>query len=305
MPRNLPPLAQIRSLVAVAAHGRVNRAAAALNLTESAVSHHLRKLEDALDVSLVDRSRSRVALTSAGERFHTRAQQALALLDEAVDEVGVDTRGRVLLTLPRPVATHWLVPNFPSLYQENGDLEIQILPTARTCDLAREQIDLGIRLGRGEWEGLEAYPLMQQYICPVATPPLASKWREQGWDAMAQRGRLIGNETHPEEWTQWCSATGHDMPAESRFSGLELFDFVFQAGLAGSGLIMGRSPMVNDAVAKGDLIAPFPEWVKTEFSYYLVWPMRRPPKRNVRRVFNWLVACAEEGAVAPPVLRSG
>lgn len=302
MPRNLPPLAQIRSLIAVAAHGRLNRAATALGLTESAVSHHLRKLEKTLAVALVDRRRSGFTLTPAGERFHARAQQALALLDEAVEEIGGDSEGRVLLTLTRPVATHWLVPNLPGLYQENRGLELQLLPTARTCELAREQIDLGIRLGRGQWAGLEAIPLMQQHICPVAAPALAYEWREQGWGSMVQHAHLITNETHPEEWTQWCTATDHDMPSVARSAGLDLFDFVFQAGLAGSGLIMGRSPMVNNAVAKGDLIAPFPEWVKTEFSYYVVWPARRPPNRNAKRVLDWLVDCAGGRAVTSTVL---
>lgn len=292
----LPPLPQLRSFVAVVAHGRLNRAAEALNLTESAVSHHLRRLEDTLGVRLLERGRAETVLTEAGERFHPRARDALRLLEEAVQDVTGQTSGRVLLTMPRAMATHWLVPRFPRLHAGNEDLELQLLPTARPCDLEREQIDLGIRLGGGEWRGLEAQPLLLERTCPLATPALAGQWREQGWSAMAPRARLIANATHPDEWNHWCHATGRDLPREHRATTLESFDLVLQAGLAGSGLIMGRTPMVHDAIARGDLVAPFPEWATGTRRYYIVWPVRRPPNRHAPAVVDWLVACAADTA---------
>jgi len=290
-----PPLPQIRSLVAVAAHGRLNRAADALGLTESAVSHHLRKLEDTLGVRLVDRTRSPVVLTPAGERFHARAREALHLLGEAVREIGGPGTGQVLLTLARTLATHWLVPRYPDLHRHDEALELQLLPTTRLCDLEREQIDLGIRLGDGRWPGLVSRPLLAECICPVAAPEAAREWRRQGWDAMAARRRLVVNETHPEEWSQWCEATGRGLPANASFTRLESFDLVLQAGLAGSALTMGRSPMVDDAVARGDLVAPFPEPVETGLSYHVVWPERRPPNRHARQVLEWLARSVDEG----------
>ena len=292
MARPLPPITQVRSFVAVVAHGRLNRAAAALDLTESAISHHLRKLEEALGTRLLERDRAGVVLTPAGERFHARAAEALRMLDDAVAELGAGVGGKVVLTLPRALATHWLVPRFPVLYREHGELELQLLPTARTCDLERERIDLGIRLGRGDWPGLEALPLLAERICPVTVPEVAQQWRREGWDAVIPHARLVANELHPDEWQRWCTAAGHELPPTTRFTRLESFDLVLQAGLAGSGLIMGRSPMVDDAVARGDLVAPFDHWVETGLSYYVVWPERRPPNRHAQRVIEWLTACA-------------
>lgn len=294
MNQPLPPLPQLRSFVAVVTHGRLNRAAAALNLTESAVSHHLRRLEDTLGVRLLERGRAETVLTEAGERFHPRARDALRLLEEAVRDVAGDTGGRVSLTLSRAMATHWLVPRFPRLYADNEELELQLLPTARNCDLEREQIDLGIRMGAGEWRGLEARPLLLERTCPLAVPELAAQWREQGWEAMAARARLIANATHAGEWDHWCEATGRELPRAARFSTLESFDLVLQAGLAGSGLIMGRTPMVQDALARGDLVAPFPEWATGEQRYHIVWPVRRPPDRHAQAVIDWLATCAAE-----------
>ncbi len=290
----LPPLAQLRSLVAVVAHGRLNLAAAALGLTESAVSHHLSKLERSLGVQLLDRSRSPVVLTDAGGRFHAQAQQALRLLEQAVADAAGTVGGKVVLTLPRTLATHWLIPHYPSLYAHHEELELQLLPTTRQCDLQREQIDLGVRLGTGHWPKLQAEPLVSERICPVTTPAEAAVWRQQGWQSMLAAARLVVNELHPQEWEQWSGATGYPLPAKQRVTRLESFDLVLQAALAGDALIMGRTPMVHTAMAKGDLEAPFPEWVNTGLSYYAIWPDHQALNRYAYAVLEWLRACAAE-----------
>ena len=290
----LPPLPQVRSFVAVVAHGRLNRAAEALGLTESAVSHHLRKLEHALGVQLLERGGAAAVLTPAGERFFPLARDAVARMEAAVAAVAGGEAGRVLLTLPRALATHWVVPRLPRLYAGDDEPELQLLPTTRRCDLDREQIDLGIRLGDGHWPGLEARLLLPERICPVASPVIANEWRQRGWAAMAAERRVIVNETHAAEWRAWCEATGRTPPTKTR--SLESFDLVLQAGLTGSGLIMGRTPMVDDALARGDLVAPFPDRVETGAAWYLVWPRRRPPDRHAARVIEWLEACAGDVA---------
>jgi|GEM_PF-33755 len=292
--QSLPPLAQLRSFVAVVVHGRFNRAAEALHLTESAVSHHLRRLEDALGMRLLERGRGDAVLTPAGERFHARVRDALQLIEDAVDETARVRGGKVVLTLPRALATHWLLPRYPRLYQGRDDLELQLLPTTRTCDLERERIDLGLRMGDGQWPGLEARALLAERIAPVAAPALAAEWRAHGWDAMAVRHRLVLNATHPQEWIHWCRATGYALPSGVRFTPLESFDLVLQAGLAGSGLVMGRTPMVDDALARGDLVAPFPEWLTGRNRYFVVWPSARPPGRHTAVVVDRLAACAAE-----------
>ncbi len=289
----IPPISQIRSFVAVVAHGRLNRAAAALGLSESAVSHHLRKLEHALGAKLLERGGISVVLTAAGERFAPLARDAVARLEEAVGAVAGAESGRVLLTLPRSLATHWVVPRFPRLYAQTGEPELQLLPTTRRCDLEREQIDLAIRLGEGKWPGLDGVFMMPERICPVTTPGIAEDLRGHGWGALAPNQRVIVNEAHPGEWAAWCEATGRAPPNKTR--SLESFDFVLQAGLAGSGLIMGRTPMVHDALTRGDLVAPFPDWVDTGPCWYVVWSEQRPPNRHAARVLEWLKTCAGEG----------
>jgi LysR family glycine cleavage system transcriptional activator len=294
----LPPLPTVRAFLEITAHGRFNRAAESLGLTESAVSHQLRKLEQALGVRLLERKPDGVALTEAGLRFQEKAERAMRLLSDAVEEVKSIQFGKVSITLARALAAHWLVPRYVGLHAAHPEIELQLLPTTRLCDLARERIDLGIRYGDGVWPGLKATHLIEEVCFPVATPTLAREWRQAGWDGFRSKARIIVNGAHPDEWSVWCAQSGWAAPDQRRSSTLESFDFVLQAGLAGAGLIMGRRPMVDDYLSRGELEAPFGTVGMVGNSYFLVWPMDRRPNARTRTVIDWLLDCVAKAPKA-------
>jgi LysR family transcriptional regulator, glycine cleavage system transcriptional activator len=294
----LPPLPTIRAFLAIAAQGRFNRAAESLGLTESAVSHQLRKLEEGLGVRLLERKPDGIALTEAGLRFQEKAERAMRLLSDAVEDVKSIQFGKVSITLARALAVHWLVPRYAGLHAAHPEIELQLLPTTRLCDLAREHIDLGIRYGDGVWPGLKATHLIEEVCFPVATPTLAKEWRQAGWEGFRSKARIIVNGTHPDEWSVWCAHSGWIRPDQRRGSTLESFDFVLQAGLAGAGLIMGRRPMVDDYLTRGELEAPFGTVGMVGKSYFLVWPADRLPNVRTRAVIDWLLDCAAKTAKA-------
>ncbi len=295
--RRLPPIDTIRTFVEIADQGRFNRASEALGLTESAISHRLRKLEDALGVRLLDRQREGAVLTPAGERFYDKAAKALALLADAVEEVqGID-RKAVSITTSRAFAAHWLMPRYRAFLDRHPGIELQLLVTERVCDLAREHIDLAIRYGDGPWPGLEAVRLSDEVCFPVATPALARAWRELPWpDAVERAGRIIVNALHPDEWSAWCAISDRRPPDPSRCSTLESFDLVLQAALSGAGLAMGRRPMVDDCLERGDLVAPFGTDGVRGKSYFLVWPREGAVSGSARSVRQWLASSAELAA---------
>jgi LysR family glycine cleavage system transcriptional activator len=288
MTRPLPPLATLRAFVAIAEHGRFNRAADALGLTETAVSHQLRKLEDRLGITLIERRREGAVLTDAGRRFHRPIAEAVRLIAEAVDDLSGGDPGKVTMTLPHALATHWLVPLYGELHRAHPDIELQVLPTSRLCDLRRERIDFAIRYGNGEWPGLEAVHLMEEACFPVAAPDHARLWQDGGWTGAAPEGRIIVNGLHPDEWRLWCAYRGLPEAIGRRTTELASFDLVLQAGLAGAGLIMGRRPMIDEFLRRGELIAPFGTDAPPGASYYLVWPKDRPPAAKARAVMGWL-----------------
>ena len=146
--------------------------------------------------------------------------------------------------------------------------------------------------------GLKATHLIEEVCFPVATPTLAKEWRQAGWEGFRSKARIIVNGTHPDEWSVWCAHSGWIRPDQRRGSTLESFDFVLQAGLAGAGLIMGRRPMVDDYLTRGELEAPFGTVGMVGKSYFLVWPADRLPNVRTRAVIDWLLDCAAKTAEA-------
>ncbi len=113
MPRNMD-LTALRSFVAVADAGGVTRAAGFLNLTQSAVSMQLKRLEEALSVSLLDRTSRRVSLTAAGEKLLTYARRMLELNDEAYSRLTDQVyEGEVTLGVPHDI----VYPEIPQVLQ--------------------------------------------------------------------------------------------------------------------------------------------------------------------------------------------
>lgn len=290
--RPFPNVELIRTFVAIVEHGRFNRAADALGLTESAVSHRLRKLEEMLDVRLIERQRERAIPTRDGQRFHEKAADALRALREAVDEVSKTDRRKVPITTSRAFATHWLMPRYRSLLNVAPGLELQLFITERLCDLTREHIDLGIRYGNGDWPGLEAVCLVEEECFPVAVPDVAQAWNESSWPSPEVRigGRIIMNAVHPMEWADWCAGNDRVPPSSNQYTTLESFDLVLNATLSGAGLAMGRRPMVDEYLKRGELTAPFGTSGVSGKAYFAVWTEKRPLTSGARSVLQWLVS---------------
>lgn len=284
----LPPIGNLMAFQSVAELGRFKRAAGQLGLTESAISHQIRKLELQLGVSLIDRRHDGAILTAAGVRFQAKIAPALRLITDGVEELVGHSQAKVLLTLPRSLAVLWLVPRLASFYRANEDVEVQLLPTERLCDLQRERIDLGIRTGNGVWPGLNTRYLFDDLAFPVATPEYARRVEHLGWADLCATGRIIVNALHPDEWQVWCEREQLPVPAKHQSTTLNSFDLVLNAALSGMGLAMGRRPMVDDLLRSSSLVAPFGTDGIKSASYFAVWPAGQPLSRQTRVVLEWL-----------------
>ena len=178
---NLPPLNTILTFISVVEHRRFNKAALSLSLTESAVSHQIKKLEEILGVRLMSRGRNGSELTEAGERFYIKSSIAVKQLTEVVQELGKESQLSLIVTLPPSLAALWLSSKLWSFYEENNQIEISILPTKRDCNLENENIDIGIRLSAAsaDWEKYNSLQLWEEFIYPVMTPMKAKEYRRK------------------------------------------------------------------------------------------------------------------------------
>jgi LysR family glycine cleavage system transcriptional activator len=289
----LPPFAALRAFHAAAVHGRFRDAASSLGVTESAISHQVRRLEGFLRIALFDRSGPGVRLTAAGRRYLEQIDPAIRQLQAATEAMLHPTgRNVVRLTLPPSLAAAWLIPQLSAFERAHPDVELQLVPTTRVVDLKRDQVDLAIRHGKGAWPGIEATFLLAEAALPVCAPGYLTLEPDEDPLAALHRVRLIVNTRFPDEWEEWARARGLAPPSLTGAIELEGMEETLLIAESGHGLAIGRRPVVDDRLARGILIAPFGAGDPTGAAYYLCRPSDLAPTAVARRLERWLRALA-------------
>lgn len=289
----LPPFAALRAFHAAATHDRYRDAAESLGITESAVSHQIKRLEEFLRVALFDRSGSSTKLTDTGRRYLEQIEPGLLQIQAATEAILPSTgRSVVRLTLPPSLATMWLIPRLGSLEEAQPEIDLQLITTTRVVDLRRDQIDFGIRHGKGEWRDLESTFLLEEAAMPVCAPGYLDLSENAPTPEMFHRVRFIRSSNFTAEWEEWTRAHGIDPPSLSGSVTLDAQEQALQLAASGHGLAMGRRPMVDSWLADGRLIAPFGAGDPTGAAYYLCRPENLPLTAPARRVERWLIEIA-------------
>ncbi len=290
---NLPSFAALRAFQAAATHERYVDAAESLGITESAVSHQLRKLEEFLHVSLLDRSGHRPTLTEEGRRYLAEIEPALERIHAATEAIRPATgRAVVRLTLPPSLAAVWLIPLLGGFEEAHPEIDLQLTATSRVVDLRRDQVDLAIRHGAGTWSDVEAEFLLAETAMPVCAPGYLETLDGAPGKSLLAGARLIANGAIPGEWDEWAKAHGLAAPRPGNVVTLDAMEQALQVAERGHGMAMGRRPLVDDWLADGRLIAPFGGDSPTGASYYLCRPAGLTLSAASRRVQRWLTDTA-------------
>ena len=297
----LPPFAALRAFHAAATHDRYREAGQSLGLTESAISHQVRRLEEFLRVPLIDRSGSRPQLTDVGRRYLEQIEPALRQIHAATEALlPAGGRSGVRLTLPPSFAATWLIPRLGDFERTHPDVDLQLIPTTRVVDLQRDQVDYAIRHGRGAWPDVEATYLLEETAMPVCAPGYLAPWADEPLQTVLGRVRLIVNANTPNEWEEWAQAHGLPAPSPAGQVSMDVLEQALQVAEAGHGLAMGRRPGIDDWLDRGRLVAPFGGADPTGAAYYLCRPGGRSPTAAARRLERWLIGAVADWHTANP-----
>lgn len=291
----LPPFAALRSFHAAATHDRYRDAAESLGLTESAISHQVKRLEEFLHTSLIDRSGKRPTLTDAGRHYLDQIEPAMRQIHAATESLlPASGRATVRLTLPPSLAATWLIPKLSAFERAFPDIDLQLITTTRVIDLKRDQMDFAIRHGSGVWTDLEATFLLEETAMPVCAPGYFDPLPAAPSPEVLRGIRFIVNANIPDEWDEWSRAHGLEPPAAGDRITLEAIEQALQVAESGHGLAMGRRPVVDAWLERGRLVAPFGAADPTGAAYYLCRPIDVTPTAAGRRLERWLGETAAE-----------
>jgi DNA-binding transcriptional LysR family regulator len=296
-------LAGLRGFEASARLLSFTLAARELSLTQSSISRQVSALERHIGRPLFVRRTRALELTPAGAKLLRSVQEALRQVDRAVDEIrGGERRTRVSLATYASFASLWLVPRLAAFQRDHPGIEIRIDAGDRFVDLEAEGVDLAIRWTRPASVPRNARHLLVEEATPALSPLLLERSGVQlrAPKDLFQLPLLEMDDALPTSaagaWSRWFEFAGvRAAPPAPRL----LFTFIdqsVQAAVRGQGVVLGRSPFINDLTASGDLVTPFPKLrMPTGYGYWLIEREAARDEPHVTAFREWLIREFEEG----------
>ncbi|MEM7171765.1 MAG: transcriptional regulator GcvA [Pseudomonadota bacterium] len=300
MPRRLPPLNALRAFEAAARHLSFTRAADELAVTQAAISHQVKALEDHLGVPLFRRLNRRLMLTDAGQGYLPPLRDAFDKMEQATGQLFEEDMNRALRVTALPsFAAKWLLPRLGRFRAQHPEIDVLVSATDVVIDFAKENFDMALRYGTGRYAGLRSDYLMGDHVLPVCSPHLAKglpplERPEDLRHHTLLHDDMARNDASSNDWISWLRAAGVKGVNASRGPAFSHSTMVMEAAMDGQGVALGRISLAWEDQASGRLVGPFGPVVRAPFHYYVVSPPERAEHPNVALFREWLLAQAAD-----------
>ena len=291
----LPSLDLLKGFEAAARLLSFTKAGAELYLSQSAVSRQIQDLEDQLGVRLFQRRHRALVLTEAGQALHAASAQVLATMREVTDRLRA-TRGRraLAVTTTQSFASLWLIPRLGNFTRAHPEVDVRISAETRVLDLERDGLDLAIRHGPASLAGMDAVRLFGERVFPVCSPKLLKDPQRPLREPRDLRHHVLLQYDDPDgrhPWMHWKTWLEIERLADLRPAGNLVFsgyDQIIPSAIAGHGVALGRSPLVRQAIAAGELVAPFKRSADPVRAYYVIQSRHAGGRPEVADFVAWL-----------------
>ncbi|MBP2227509.1 transcriptional regulator GcvA [Azospirillum agricola] len=296
MSRRLPPLNALRAFEAAARHLSFTKAADELHVTQAAVSHQIKALEEWLGLPLFRRMNRALALTEAGQNYLPPVREAMDTLSQATEKlIRTDSAGALTISTMPSFASKWLVPRLMRFQKRYPDTDVRVQSTIQMVDFTRHDVDLAIRFGTGVWPDLRVERLLTEDIFPVGHPSLLNGERPLTCPEDLCNHTLL-HDDYNISWAVWCRAAGIEGVDVDRGLRFDDSSFTLQAAINGHGIALARGVLVSDDIASGRLVRLFNVGLPGSLAYYVVAPPHYFNRPKVKAFRDWLF---EEAANTP------
>lgn len=294
MARRTYPLNALRAFEASARHLSFVTAAEELNVTPAAVSHQVKKLEEYLGVQLFRRLPRGLLLADTGQMLWPELRDVFQRLDKAMERV-LETQARGALTISvAPVfAVKWLLPRLQEFDALHPDIDVRMSTSLELIDFGRDAFDAAIRLGSGQYPGLNAEMLFTEFVTPMCSPRLLEDDPPLETPDDLRRYVLLHDDSmsfdpHAPDWPTWLDAAGAHQVDASRGPHFGQPDHAMQAAIDGVGVVLGWRNLAADDVSAGRVVVPFELELPLGSAFYFVYPMAYSVRQKVVAFRNWL-----------------
>lgn len=296
------PFNALRTLEAVVRLRGFQRAADELNVTQSAVSQHIRQLEDWLGEQLVVRQSPQIAPTDHGAQLAVAVRDGFGAIEAICDRLRnrrTPARRGLLLGAPPGFAFLWLLPRLLRFDDQHPDMPVSLSTDPKSLDPGSSDADALIAYSAGGFPDMHAEKLMSETMAPVCAPALAAQITDvSGLGQQVILHDMLSVADHTSTWDFWAREVNLPLPHLPKVRKYGQANLVIQAAINGAGVAMGRGPLVADAIAQGTLVYPFADKATSQLSYWFVCRHEALKSPSVQAFRAWIHAEAS----APPLI---
>jgi LysR family transcriptional regulator, glycine cleavage system transcriptional activator len=288
----LPPLNALRAFEAAARHGSFKEAALELHVSQSAISHQVKGLEEALGVELFVRKTRAVELTPNGRIYYPVLREAFNRIADGAELIRTPAAaGVVTLQAYSTFTMRWLIPRLPGFQRAHPDIHLRLHTSQQDVDFDRSDVDACIMIGRPTHPELHYAHLFACELFPVCSPALLAGSRAPG--SPKDLGTQVLLQVYPSagDWRVWLDAHGVRNANPDAGLSFDSYDLALFAALQGMGVALGQQPYVSRELRSGLLVELFPgRRVANPNEWYFVCRKERKDYAKIDAVRSWLLA---------------
>jgi LysR family glycine cleavage system transcriptional activator len=293
MARRLPPLNSLKCFEAAGRLLSFTAAAHELNVTQAAISHQIKVIEEYLGVDLFIRYPRRLTLTEQGKTLLPEVIEAFDRVSQAVAAINREQYSNVLsVRLAPSFAAKWLSPRLKYFWLQYPEIDLRLFHAHGTVDFEREEIDIAVTYGKGDWPGVVVDKLLSLDFFPVCAPSFLHNDKPLN-DIGNLRYYALLHDANYECWRDWLKFAGIDDIDADRGTIIDDTNVLIQAAIDGQGVALGSTTFVEDLLESGRLVKPFDINLVNEFAYYVVYPESHIKNPAVRAFKDWLLSLVD------------
>ncbi|AKH62722.1 MULTISPECIES: transcriptional regulator GcvA [Photorhabdus] len=293
MSKRLPPLNALRVFDAAARHLSFTKAAEELFVTQAAVSHQMKSLEDFLGLKLFRRRNRSLLLTEEGQSYYLDIKEIFTSINEATRKLQArSAKGALTVSLSPSFAIQWLVPRLSSFNLAYPGIDVRIQAVDREEDKLADDVDVAIFYGRGNWPGLRTDRLYAEYLLPVCAPSLLTGENPLKTPADLAHHMLL-HDSSRRDWQAYIRQL--DMQQQINVQQGPIFShsaMVIQAAVHGQGIALANNVMARTEIDAGRLVCPFNDVLVSKNAFYLVCHDNQAELGKIAAFRQWVLAQA-------------
>ncbi len=293
MSKRLPPLNALKAFESAARHLSFTKAADELFVTQAAISHQVKTLENYLSIRLFHRKNRSLLLTEEGLSYFQDLRNIFANMQEATDRVlALNEKGAITVATPPSFASHWLVPRIHLFSQKYSDIDVRIKAVDQDEGFLDETVDIAIYYGNGNWRGVDVTKLTTGFLTPMCSPML-SRGSKPLLNLSDLNQHTLLHDNSRLGWKNWLNALNVD---DVEFNKGPIFShtmMVLQAASMGQGIALADSILAEPDLDSGRLICPFEERIESKNSYYVVCKPEQLDRNKIQVFRQWALSQVE------------